>query len=524
MSSKQKLVIFDTTLRDGEQTAGVNLNQSEKLEIAYAVRDLGVDVIEAGFPITSVGDFEAVKLISEKIRDCSICGLSRAIPKDIDRAAEALKKAAHPRIHVFMATSPIHRQYKFNKAKEYILETSVAMVKYAKKLVADVEFSPEDASRTEPDYLAAVTEAVIAAGATTVNIPDTVGYAMPEQYGQLIRYLFEHVRNIDKAIISVHCHNDLGLAVANSLAAVKAGARQVECTMNGLGERAGNCSLEEVVMGVKTRKDFFDNVAVNIQTKNFYKTSRLVSTLTGVQVQRNKAIVGENAFAHESGIHQDGILKKRETYEVMNPRDVGVPETKMVLGKLSGRHAFKIEVKKMGYALNDEDIEKAFVAFKALCDKKKEVYPEDVAALIETTMGAAGEEMFELKAFQITSGLSSIPTATVRVARGGIEATDAATGDGPIHAGYVALERVTNFTGRVKLLDYKLRAVTIGKDAQGEVTVVIEVDGSHKFQGRGISTDILEASARAYLSALNRAARALHANTKTKKVRAAKKK
>ena len=495
--------IFDTTLRDGEQSPGASLNRSEKLEIARQLERLNVDIIEAGFPITSPDDFEAVKSIAGEIEQCTIAGLARCVDKDIQRAAEAVKGARHPRIHVFCATSEIHRKYKLKRAQEEIVKLSADGVRLAKSFVADVEFSPEDASRTEPEFLAEVVEATIAAGATTVNIPDTVGYATPNQFGDLIRYLREHVKNINDAIISVHCHDDLGLAVANSLAAVRAGARQVECTVNGLGERAGNCSLEEVVMALHTRSDVY-GVRTRINTRRIYPVSRLVSTLTGIKVQRNKAIVGENAFSHEAGVHQDGVLKHRSTYEIMDPADVGIPASKLVLGKHSGRHAFKDRLEQLGQNLTDDQLDAAFEQFKTLADKKKEIFDADLDAIVEGLVsGADVMPTWELLALQTSAGTAMIPTATVRLRNAvtGDESQDASTGDGPIDAAFSCILRMTGVTGTLR--EYDLRALTGGRDAQGEVHLEIESEG-RRYRGRGLSTDIIEASALAFIQAVNR--------------------
>jgi 2-isopropylmalate synthase len=501
----RKILIFDTTLRDGEQSPGCSMNIAEKVEVARALRTLGVDIIEAGFPIASPGDFAAVQAVAREITDRTVAGLARAMEKDITTAAEALKDARQGRIHVFCATSEIHRTHKLKRAKEEIVRMSVAAVKLAKGLVADVEFSPEDASRTEPDFLAEVVAAVIDAGASTVNIPDTVGYAMPAEFGDLIRYLKAHVPNIDKAVISVHCHNDLGLAVANSLAAVRAGAGQVECTVNGIGERAGNASLEEVVMAMHTRQDFL-GVACGVNTRRIYPTSRLVAGITGLNIQRNKAIVGENAFAHEAGIHQHGVLANRETYEIMRPEDIGVPASKLVLGKHSGRHAFKQRTEDLGYKLTPEQIDGAFERFKVLADKKKEVFDEDIAVLIDEQFEKV-LETWTLVAVQTTAGSQTVPTATVTLAREGQQHTDAAIGDGPVDATCEAIGRITGV--KLPLTDFALRAITSGKDAQGEVTLEVQHEGK-RLRARGVSTDIVEASARAYLAAVNRVA--AHAN------------
>ncbi len=496
-----RIKIFDTTLRDGEQTPGVNLNIQEKLEIARQLEKLGVDVIEAGFAIASPGDFEAIKAVSENIKNVTIASLCRAVEKDIDRAWEAVKGAQSPRIHTFIATSDIHLKYKLKMTEEEVLERAVAMVRYAKKYCSDVEFSAEDASRTRVEFLIKVVEEVIKAGATVVNIPDTVGYTTPTEYGKMIRAIKENVSNIDKADISVHCHNDLGLAVANSLAAVLNGATQVECTINGLGERAGNASVEEIIMGIDTRKDFY-KIEHKIDTTQIYRSSKLVSSLTGIAVQPNKAIVGANAFAHESGIHQHGVLSEKSTYEIMRPESVGIGQNRMVLGKLSGRHAFEERLKEMGYTtLTSDSIQKAFEKFKSLADKKKVVLDRDIEALVEEKVSQV-PEIFELESFQITSGNKSVATSTVSLKRNDEIITEAATGDGPVDAAFNAIERAVGIS--FTLEDYRLKAVTEGKDALGEVTVRISKDGKI-FVGRGVSTDIIESGVRAYLNAINRA-------------------
>ena len=501
-SAMDTVRIFDTTLRDGEQSPGATLDLPEKLEIARQLELLGVDIIEAGFPISSQGDFESVKAIAATLTRASVCGLSRCTPKDIERAGEAVKNAAKPRIHVFCATSKIHRDHKLRKGKEDIIRISVESVKQARGYVSDVEFSPEDASRTELEFLADICAAVIEAGATTLNIPDTVGYATPKSYGEVFKYLIDHVPAIKARgiILSSHCHNDLGLAVANSLAAAENGARQIECTINGIGERAGNASLEEVVMALKVRGDFY-NIGTNIDASKLYPTSRMVSTLTGLVVQRNKAIVGQNAFAHEAGIHQDGVLKFRETYEIMSPESVGIPQNTMVLGKHSGRHAFKNRTVELGFSLNDEQLEIAFNRFKALADKKKEVFDEDLEALIDDQL-ELDSQVWVLQGLQVTAGSNTIPTATVTLKdTNGELITDASVGDGPVDAIYSAIQRLTGISG--KLLDYRIRAVSKGKEAQGEVQIELEHSGK-SIRGRGLSTDILEASALAYLNAINR--------------------
>ncbi len=500
-SKTDRVLIFDTTLRDGEQSPGASMNGAEKLELARALALLGVDVIEAGFPIASQGDFEAVRTIATEVTGPSICGLARCHERDIDRAWEAIQYAQKPRIHVFLATSAIHREHKLRMTQDQIVQRAVEGVKRAKGHCADVEFSPEDAARTELDFLCSVVEAAIDAGATTVNIPDTVGYATPTQYAHVIRTLKQRVPNIDRAIISVHCHDDLGLAVANSLAGVEAGARQVECTINGIGERAGNAALEEIVMTLRTRHDFY-NLDTNIKSERLYPTSRMLTTITGLPLQRNKAIVGRNAFAHESGIHQDGMLKERSTYEIMRPEDVGVPKTDLVLGKHSGRHALKDRVEELGFHLSAEQLESLFNDFKTLADKKKEVYDEDLIVLVEKHIDDV-PAVWELVGLHTTSGINLLPTATVQIRRpDGTVVQDAAIGDGPIDAIFKAVERVTGVSAT--LHDYVVRGVTQGKDAQGEVTLELEVgSGDRSFRGRAASTDIIEASALAYLNAIN---------------------
>ncbi|MBF0215568.1 MAG: 2-isopropylmalate synthase [Candidatus Omnitrophica bacterium] len=497
---KNRIIIFDTTLRDGEQTPGASLNAEEKLQIARQLEALGVDAIEAGFPHSSPGDMEAVKRVSKYIKRPIICGLARATGKDIDSAYQALKKAARPRIHVFLATSKIHREFKLHKAKDEILRLAVEAVKYARKKLPDVEFSPEDASRTEPDFLRAVVEAVIKAGAGTVNIPDTVGYAVPDEFGGLIKYLKCNVPNIDEAVISVHCHNDLGLAVSNSQAAVMNGARQVECTMNGLGERAGNASLEELIMGIRMRKDHFKGLFTDIRTKDLYKTSRLVSKLTGIVVQPNKAIIGENAFSHESGIHQDGVLKKRVTYEIIRPEDVGFQGTRLVLGKLSGRHAFSNRLQKLGYDLREEELNLAFKRFKELADKKSIIYDDDLAVIVDAGMSSV-PETFKLYDFTVTSGKKTIPEAVVEIRKGQEKYSAKGSGDGPVDACFKTVDKALGLKG--KLVDYKVEAVTGGKDALGEAHVKIDFSGKLVI-GRGSSTDVIEASVLAYVNAINR--------------------
>ncbi len=497
---ERKIYFFDTTLRDGEQSPGISLNVHEKLEIAKQLDRLGVDVIEAGFPIASNGDFEAVKAIAQNIRRPTIVGLARAVKQDIDRAWEALQYAEHPRIHTFIASSDIHLQYKLKMTREEVLQRAVEMVRYAKSLCPDVEFSPEDGSRTDPAFLYQILEAVIDAGATVVNIPDTVGYSTPAEFGALIRGIRENVPNIDRAIISVHCHNDLGMAVANSLAAVENGARQVECTINGLGERAGNASLEELAMTLRTRKGYFQ-CEMGIVTEQLYRTSALVSHLTGVHIQPNKAVVGANAFAHESGIHQHGVLSNRETYEIMTPESVGLKQSQMILGKHSGRHAFEERLKDLGYSLSEEEINEAFRKFKELADKKKYVMDKDLEALVNMDVSSSIPDLYELSYYHISSGNTLISTSTVRIKHQDEIIEEAACGDGPVDATFKAIERAIGM--EINLVDYYLRAVTSGKDALGEVTVKISIN-SHVYVGRGISTDIIEASAKAYVNAINK--------------------
>ncbi len=491
--------IFDTTLRDGEQSPGFTMNTQEKLEVARALAALGVDVIEAGFPISSPGDLEGVRLIAREVRGPIIAGLARANRQDIDAAVEAVRDAERPRVHTFIATSPIHMEHKLRMTPEQVYEAAVDAVRYARRFVDDVEFSAEDASRSDPDFLCRVFEAAIAAGASTINVPDTVGYATPEEYAQLIRFLMERVPGSDRVVWSVHCHNDLGLAVANSLAALQVGARQVECTINGIGERAGNAALEEIVMALHTRRNYY-NLETRIDTTKLYRTSRLVSAISGVPVQPNKAIVGDNAFAHEAGIHQHGVLMNRQTYEIMTPETVGVPSNKLVLGKHSGRHAFKKALEENGLQLPDADLDRAFQEFKALCDKKKQVTIEDVLALVESEVRTA-PQTYVLGAFQVSTGTGRPPQATVTLLRGSDEITQEATGDGPVDALYNAINKVLGIAP--SLADYAIRAVTGGTDAVGEATVKVR-DGDGLFIGRGTSTDVLEASAKAYLAAVNK--------------------
>ncbi len=495
-----KVTIFDTTLRDGEQAAGGTLNVQEKLEIARQLERLGVDIIEAGTPINSQSEFDAVKVIASEVRTPTICALARAVPADIDRAWEAVRGAEHPRIHVFLGASDIHLVYQLKKSREEILEMARSMVARAKNYLDDVEFSPMDASRAEPEYIYQILKAVIDAGATTVNIPDTVGYATPDEFGDLIEGIFKNVPNINRAVVSVHCHNDLGLAVANSLESLKRGARQVECTINGIGERAGNASLEEIVMAIKTRRDFFD-LTTNINTTQIYKTSRLVSELTGFLVQPNKAVVGANAFSHESGIHQDGVIKMPITYEIMDPKTVGIPASHLVLGKLSGRHAFEERLAELGYSLSEADFNRAFQAFKELADKKKDVTDKDIESLIAEEQRTVSET-YHLDRVQVSCGDRGIPTAAVRlISPEGQVLADAALGTGPVDAVYKAINRIVGVPN--VLTEFSVKSVTEGIDAIGEVLIRIESEGV-TYTGRGADTDIFVASAKAYMNALNR--------------------
>lgn len=498
MSDKVK--IFDTTLRDGEQAPGCSMTLREKLRVAKALADLRVDIIEAGFPAASPGDFESVKAIADENRGPIICGLARCNPEDIEKVYSAVKGSDRHRIHVFVATSAIHREYKLKMAKEEIIRSAVGAIKMARELCEDVEFSPEDASRTELGYLAEVVAAAIEAGATTVNIPDTVGYTVPEEFDHLFRYLKKHVPNIDDITLSVHCHDDLGMAVANSLAAVKAGARQVECTINGIGERAGNCSLEEIVMALKTRAEFF-GVETGIDSTRLFPTSRLVSSITGMQVPRNKAIVGENAFAHEAGIHQHGMLQHHSTYEIMRPADVGISRSNLVLGKHSGRHAFRDRVRDLGFELDEFETNRAFQEFKKLADKKKDMYDGDIEAIILNVDGSSAGPWI-LKSMQVSSETSRSSEATVvLLTEEGEDRSSTAKGLGPVEATFNAIEMVTGVS--LVLKDFEIHSATVGDDALGEAIITVEYDGQI-YRGRGTSTDIVEASSRAYLEVTNR--------------------
>jgi len=499
-TDKEKVFIFDTTLRDGEQSPGASMNMQEKFRLAQQLVKLQVDVIEAGFPIASVGDFDCVKNIADNIRGVQVAGLARAGQKDIDRAWEALKKGENPRIHTFLATSDIHLQHKLRMTREQMLELAVASVQHAAKYTSNVEFSAEDASRSDLDFVCRVFEAVIAAGATTVNFPDTTGYALPEEFGAKIAYLIKNTANIHKAVVSVHCHNDLGLAVANSLAAIKAGARQVETTINGIGERAGNTAMEEVVMALRTRADQV-NVRTDIATEFIHASSRMVSSITGIMVQPNKAIVGANAFAHESGIHQDGILKERTTYEIMNPCDIGLTSGNLVLGKHSGRHALKERVKALGYDnLTDDELNRVFHRFKGLADVKKEMFDEDLEAILLDEIVRI-PETYQLLSLGAMSGNKTMPTSAVKLLVEGKEVQDAGLGVGPIDSAFRTIAKLTGTTS--KLLYFAVSSITGGTDAQGEVMVRVEDEGKIVI-GQGADPDIITASAKAYLNALNR--------------------
>ncbi|WP_456435827.1 2-isopropylmalate synthase [Thermovibrio ammonificans] len=504
---REKLYIFDTTLRDGEQTPGVNLTVDEKVQIAKQLERLGVDVIEAGFAVSSPADFEAVRRIAKEVRNSTVCSLARAVELDIKTAWDALKEGHRVRIHTFIATSDIHLKYKLRMSREEALKRAVEAVRLIREVSegrAEVEFSAEDAGRTDLKYLAEVVEAVIEAGAQVVNIPDTVGYAVPDEWYERILYLKENVPNIDRAIISVHCHNDLGLATANSLMAVKAGARQVECTINGIGERAGNAALEEVVMAVKVRSDQFP-VYTDIDTKQIYKTSQLVSRLTGLLISKTKPIVGDNAFAHESGIHQHGVLACRETYEIMRPEDVGLSESKIVLGKHSGRHALEAKLKEMGIELPPEKLDEAFRKFKELASRKKEIYEIDLELLVEGLEGR-GEKTYKLLYNQAVSGEGVIPSATVKIETPVGEKLGLAVGNGPVDATYKAIKNALGLGEEVQLKDFKIRALTAGTDALAEVFLTIESEGI-RVSGRGVDPDIVRASALAFVEALNRLAK-----------------
>ena len=509
--SEEKIIIFDTTLRDGEQSPGASLSIAEKLEIAQQLAVLGVDVIEAGFPVSSPAQFEATAQVAEQVTGPVIAGLARANEKDIEAAGKAITPAKKKRIHTFIATSPIHMKYKLKKTSAEVLKMAVKAVKYAKTFTDDVEFSPEDACRSDMSFLSEILTAVIEAGATTLNIPDTVGYILPYEYGRIIAQLKTGVPGIDKCIISTHCHNDLGMAVANSLTGVRNGARQVECTVNGLGERAGNAALEEIVMAIHTRADFFEKCAAktNINTKEIHRTSQLVSRLTGFVIQPNKAVVGANAFAHEAGVHVDGILKERTTYEIMTPESIGLGSSRMVLGRHTGRHGFVDRCKQLGFKLTEAEIEQAYQRFLEIADKKKEVFDEDVAAIINDEIRVVVEKIYELEYLHVVCGTGTLPTASVKIKTKGETKQAAACGDGPVDAAYQAIREATGQSP--KLESYSIRAVTGGKEALGEATVKITETcpepgrrNGRTYIGRGVSTDIIEASAKAYIDAINR--------------------
>ncbi len=494
-----KIVIFDTTLRDGEQSPGASMNTGEKLRLATQLEKLGVDVIEAGFPAASDGDFEAVSAISDKITNAQVAGLARTSKADIDRAWHAVKNAKKPRIHTFIATSDIHMKYKLKMSRDEVIQSAIDSVKYAKSFTDNVEFSAEDGSRSDQDFLCTIFEAAIESGATTINLPDTVGYAIPQEFENLVKYLMDHIPNINKAVLSVHCHNDLGLATANTLAAINAGARQAEVTINGIGERAGNTSLEEIAMALNTRPNFFP-LSTSIETKHIYPTSRLVSSITGIMVQPNKAIVGANAFAHEAGIHQDGVLKNPMTYEIMKPETVGLSTNKLVLGKHSGRHALYSHLKEMGYDLSDEELKSVFKNFKELADKKKHIVDEDLEVIV-TEGVLRTSDIFCLEYLHTASGTTVLPMASVKLTVNGRSVQGAGYGNGPIDA---AFETISKLTGtESELLRFSISAVTGGTDAQGEVTVRLRENGLIAL-GRGADLDIITASAKAYINGLNR--------------------
>jgi 2-isopropylmalate synthase len=496
----EKIIIFDTTLRDGEQAPGASMTSGQKLEVAFQLEKLGVDVIEAGFPVASPDDFKAVSTISKNIKNSAICALARCLKEDIKAAHNSLKKAVQARIHLFLATSKIHMKYKFRKAEEEILEIAKKCTRLTRGLLDDIEFSPEDATRTERDFLYRVIETAINEGATTINIPDTVGYSYPQEIYQLIGDIFNNVPNINKAVISIHCHDDLGLATANSLSAVLAGCRQVHCTINGIGERAGNASLEEIVMVLKTRKDVFSDFYTQINTKNILTTSRLVSSVTGFAVPPNKAIVGKNAFRHEAGIHAAAVIKKRLTYEIMNPKDIGILESQIVLGKHSGRHALDKRLKDLGFKFSESQIMEIFEKFKKLADKKKEVFDDDLITLVEEETRER-RKVYELVSVRVTTGTDITPEAIVKIKYKNKVYEAKSTGDGPVDACFKAVDKVVNL--KPKLQDYRLEAVTSGRDALGEVNLGLAIKNKI-YAGRGSSTDIIEASIKAYLNAINK--------------------
>ena len=503
----QRIRIFDTTLRDGEQSPGCSMNLKEKLEMAKQLERLGVDIMEAGFAASSVGDFKSVKAVAEEMKSCSVASLARAVKSDVDRAAEAVKNAVAPRIHTFIATSPIHMEYKLLMTPEEVVESAGDMVAYAKKFISDVEFSAEDATRSDVNFLARIFDTVIKAGATTINIPDTVGYTTPDEYYEFLTAIRNACPALDDVVISVHCHNDLGLGVANTLAAIKAGATQVECTINGIGERAGNASLEEIVMALNTRKDVL-KVETGIITTEIMRTSNLLSRITGVKVQPNKAIVGENAFAHEAGIHQDGMLKNKATYEIMTPESIGINENSLVLGKHSGKAALRARIRELGYDISEDELENAFKRFKAIADKKKHVYDSDIEAMLMKE-SLTIPRTYQLDRFVTNSGNTITATAIISLIKDGKRIEKVAVGDGPIDAAFNAVE---NIVGRkLHLEDYQLASITEGKDALGDATVTLsevikdkDEDKPIVTRGRGFSTDIIEASITAYINAVNK--------------------
>lgn len=495
-----RIYIFDTTLRDGEQTPGVNLNIQDKLQIAAQLDKLGVDIIEAGFPAASNGDYEAVKQVSAQVKNASVSGLCRALDSDIERAYDALKNAVDPRLHIFIATSDVHMKYKLKMSKEDVLQRAVNSVKFARTLLGNIEFSCEDGSRTEPEFLYRILEAVIAEGARIINIPDTVGYTTPEEFFQLIGNIRKNVPNIDEAVISVHCHNDLGMATANSFAGILAGARQVECTINGVGERAGNAALEEITMGLDTRRDFY-GFTHGINTKRFHRTCSFISNLMNLEIPANKPIVGDNVFKHESGIHQHGVLMERSTYEIMTPESIGLSIGGITLGKLSGRHAFAEKLQQLGYSLDEEKINELFTKFKELSDRKMEFTDRDLEALLDEK-SLEVPNIYEFESFRLQSGYKIDAVATVSLVSGGESKTEVALGDGPVDAAFKAIDKLVDIS--VKLSSYGIKAVTEGKDALGEVSVRVK-HGEREFSGKGLSTDVIEASIRAYINAINRA-------------------
>lgn len=497
----RKIDIFDTTLRDGEQAPGATMTVKEKLDVARQLEKLNVDVIEAGFPVASPGDFEAVKLIASEIKGRTIAALARAVNKDIEIAAKALENAQKPRIHTFIATSPIHMKHKLKMDEDEVVRRAVEAVKLSKKYVNDVEFSAEDAGRSELRFLYRIFEEVIKAGATVINVPDTVGYKMPDEFGEFIKSIKKNTIGIEKAKLSVHCHNDLGLAVANSLAAIKAGADQIECTINGIGERAGNAAMEELVMILRTRKDQFEDIYTEINAKQFYNASKIVEKITGFEISKNKAIVGRNAFRHESGIHQDGVLKERSTYEILTPEDIGISVDNIVLGKHSGRHAFKVKLEQLGYILNKEEIENLYEKFLNVVDRIKEVKEADIRALVEGERTLSEEKQYKLVYVSVTSG-TQVPHAVVKLNKDGIDYIETSIGDGPVDATYKAIDKIIKRNNR--LIDYSVKATGETKETLGEARIVIETEKKKKYSGAGASTDVIEASVKAYLNAINK--------------------